>query len=369
MKRSKSAIYFGLFVLCIMVVGVVWFCVRGERVQQDVVAAPSAPAVEEPTSFSTAEPSLPDATLAALNDEILKLVDDKIKNAWFVLYEINGTILYACPDSDLEESFSMLEAAGSMEELERVFRDARPGSPARLPAAGVVVTLQAGSFTREAVTDAEGRFQFVEPRGEYELYVEEPTWSSRTGRQRMAIASQRIKLDKNRPVTLELRADLASVRGRVTDSRGQPIAGAKVTTIFDNVGVHSDEVRRWLAETKTRSAVSDADGFYELRGLVPTDFWETAGYLVMANAGQLQKVDIRVQADGFVQSKENRPRVPLVTEEGLYWGRRFLRVLQRFEEDLREEGCLREIELREKEDLSLPSIEGNTITGIDVVLE
>ena len=66
-----------------------------------------------------------------------------------------------------------------------------------------------------------------------------------------------------------------------------------------------------------------------------------------------------VEADGLVQDEDDMPRVPLVTEEGLRRVRRFLKAAARLypHEDV-----------RERPRFPLPSLEGNTITGIDIVL-
>ena len=127
--------------------------------------------------------------------------------------------------------------------------------------------------------------------------------------------------------------------------------------------IDSGEVQRkhWLwVFSSTRSTLSDADGFYELQWLEPsTDYYRLAGFLYGGNPINLRWVNIRVEVDGFVQGKENVPRVPLVSEQGLDWGRRLMRAFARYSEE----------DLREKEDLSLPSLQGNIITGIDIVLK
>ena len=154
-----------------------------------------------------------------------------------------------------------------------------------------------------------------------------------------------------------------------TDRRQGDVLGAAITGIDDPVDewgqyIDSGEVRRkhslWVFSA-TRTTLSDAEGFYELQGLEPdTDFYRVAGYLRGGNPAGRRWVSIRAEADGFVQGKEDVPRVLLVTEESLYWARRFLQACARVypEEDI-----------HEKDDLYLPSLQGNTITGIDIVLD
>ena len=57
------------------------------------------------------------------------------------------------------------------------------------------------------------------------------------------------------------------------------------------------------------------------------------------------------------------PRVPLLAEEQLYWARRFLSAYNQL--------CrgIGEAEHLEKEGLRFPASQGNTITGIDIVLD
>jgi len=277
-------------------------------------------------------------------------------------YDIHGAVVQSNMETCLESLMTKLEAAASVEECERILTG-ETMQPSKLPVPDAVITLQGDSVTRNTVTDAEGEFQFISlPRGEYELSAERPLRFARTGDARLAAARKRVKLDKDTSVNVELCADLLAVRGRITDADGRSIAGANVTTMYDDPTVDSGEVWRrhalWVFSA-TRSTLSDADGFYELHGLEPTDnFYRIAGYLVTGSRGALRYVNLRVEADGFVQSKEDVPRVPLVTEEGLYWGRRFIRAFARFSKE----------DHPEKQGI-LPSIEGNTITGIDVVLK
>ena len=286
-----------------------------------------------------------------------------------VLYDIHGTVWRPDMDILMEEFITRLEAAESVEELERIFGEfveAEEDLFKRQPVPDVVVTLQGKSIVKRAATDAQGRFRFVAlPRGEYELCAEGPARSPRTGEKQTVRTRKRVKVDNDSLVDLELRADLVSVRGRITDVDGRPVAGARVTTEFD------DPVDRWGKLSKrriqqlwvyasTRSTLSDADGFYELQWLEPSmNYYRLAGFLYGGNPINLRWVNIRVEADGSVQGKDNVPKVPLVSEQGLDWGRRFMRVLVRHSEE----------DLREKEDLPLPFLQGNTITGIDIVLK
>lgn len=98
------------------------------------------------------------------------------------------------------------------------------------------------------------------------------------------------------------------------DANGAPIGGAAVTgkQVFNQ---SHDVAYEEDYPTKEISTVSDADGSYELNGFDPSDLFRTACYLAgVANELALERVDVRVQADGYVQNEANAPRVPLVTE-------------------------------------------------------
>ena len=341
--------FFGVFVLSILFIASAWVCVRGEQ-----IAASSTPA-----KGTTAEGGAP----SPLDDTVSQDLEREVVNRPGV-YDIHGTIWRTNEEALVEEYIARLEAAGSAKEFEQecnqIFRG-KTDPRKRQPVPDAVVTLQGSSVTRRAVTDGEGRFQFLAfPRGEYELCAEKPVRSSRIGDERMTAARQRVKLDKDNSMDLTLRADRVSVRGRITDGEGRPVAGAKVTAEVEEwhdpaIGYPGDLV----PDPETYSTVSSADGSYEFQCLDPTDFYKTGGYLVTASPRALRYVNIEVEADGFVQGKENVPRVPLVSEQGLDWGRRLMRAFARYSEE----------DLREKEDLSLPSLQGNIITGIDIVLK
>jgi len=285
------------------------------------------------------------SALRALTDEIVEVP---------TLFVVRGT-LWQQPEWDtvLEGWMAKLEAAESGEEFSLALGELDPSRIERRPAPGIVVTLTKESFTRTAVTDSEGRYEIVAPYGTYEISAELPARSARTGEQRMMRAGCGVDLRSPISLDLELSTDhaVASVRGRVIDAEGRPVAGAKVTGTQGEVdpgGMHSPA---------TYSAITDQDGFYELQDLEPTDFYGTFAYLATGSPGALARVNISVEADGFAQ-EGSAQEVPLVTEDGLYWGRRILRAYERQVEG----------EPIEKEGLALPSRQGNVIAGVDIVL-
>lgn len=152
------------------------------------------------------------------------------------------------------------------------------------------------------------------------------------------------------------------VKGRITDVRGHPIAGARVTgiqEIIDPGNMHNPHV------VKT---VSRPDGSYELTGLNPPSVWRTAGFLNGGDPtldGHSFYLIVRIEAEGFVQPRGQIPRFPRVTQDLLDSARRLLKLMGRIQ------ACRSgRSEIREKEGLpALPASQGNVITGIDIILD
>jgi protocatechuate 3,4-dioxygenase beta subunit len=274
-------------------------------------------------------------------------------------YSIHGTVVDATPDCS-QERLAELAALESEEDLQRVFGKML----GKRPVPDVDITLRGESITREAVTDAQGKFQLTGlPPGEYEISAEMPAQPSWTGEKRTATAKTRVTLDTHdHYVGLELRADRITVRGRITDVSGRPVAGAKV------IGIQEIDDPSCMHYPNIVTTVSDADGSYALPGLDPPNLWRTAGYLNGGDPtaeGHSFYLVVRVEADDFVQGRENVPRFPLVTAELLDSARRLLKAMSQVLTRL--EG---RSEFQEKEGLGpFPASQGNTIPDIDIVLD
>lgn len=163
------------------------------------------------------------------------------------------------------------------------------------PMAGLRVTLRSGGAApaeRETTTDAHGRFYFTDLEiGEYDLTVCRP---EKAGEHRETF-TWRLKVeDEYRQLYAEmaLPATFIQVRGRVADSAGQPLAGARI--LAQGYRFNS-ELGRWSSIRHEVEAMTDDQGRYELRRLHPMLFWpgdggpigyvlkvEKAGYVVEA---------------------------------------------------------------------------------------
>jgi protocatechuate 3,4-dioxygenase beta subunit len=274
-------------------------------------------------------------------------------------HAIHGTVVDATPDCS-REILTRLSAATSEEEFGAVLSETFRNKP--VP--DCMVTLQGHSLTRETVAGPEGAFHFTNlPRGEYELFAETPSLPSEAGEDRMASHRLTVRLDRrDQYPKLELRADRITVCGQITDADGRPVAGAKVfgiQEIVDPACMHYPNIV---------TTVSDAEGSYALQGLNPPNIWRTAGYL---NGGDPTAglhafyLIVRVEAEDFVQRKEQVPRFPLVTGELLSSARSFLKALSQLQTRL--EGTS---DIKEKDGLGpFPASDGNTIPDIDIVLE
>jgi len=277
----------------------------------------------------------------------------------FDMYDLAGTVskLEPLQGEVLSEALSRIAAAQSQEEVADLLKGMLGADPE--PARNAVVTLRGESVTRQAVADAQGQFRFLFlPRAVYELSAEMPAQGPGMEAERMATSPTRVNLDRYRRQGLMLRADLVLIEGRVTDADGRPVAGAKVTA----TEVIDEQSSEFLPASYT--TLSRADGSYQLPGLEPPNIYRIAGYLNGGTFLNLRPFDIHVEAAGFVQPKENVPRVPLVTGEQLDRARRLLEAFSQMATRSGSDDKIGEKEGR----ASFPSSQGNAITGIDIVL-
>jgi len=171
----------------------------------------------------------------------------------------------------------------------------------------------------------------------------------------------RVMSNSTNAVTLRVRSDLIAVEGRITDTEGRPVANAKIR------GEPYPMPESAEATPPTRFAISGTDGSYELSGFCPNDIYKIAGYL---NGGDPTEsgqnpfyIKVYAEAAGYVQDKATAPEVPLVTEELLNPTRRLIKLLNKWADDAKAD-----VKIIEKKDIFLPASYGNTIVGIDIIL-
>jgi len=272
------------------------------------------------------------------------------------LLEIQGTIFGSVDTVSALEKMATFAPRSEAE-----FRKAFKESMRLPPVSNITVILKSDVLTKETVSDSEGKFKFTElPLGRYELSAQMPMSSTNTkGVKRNAITQELIDLKTNRQIKLCLRTDLVTLKGKVIDNHGKPVVKAKITAIDaiqDQAYLENHKARTWIT-------TSNSDGSYELVNLPPTNFYHLGGYLQGGKPNALSYINIYVEAEGFVQDKENILKVPLVTDEQLAPARILLNI---YNNVLRNKG---KPEAKEREILKFPSSTENVITGIDIVLQ
>ena len=278
--------------------------------------------------------------------------------------QIHGLVVNATPNLSQTNFIKLNEAVERKLEKESI-QTLREMYKASSPVPNAVVTARGDSVTRTTTTDAEGRFKFTDlPNEAYELIAEAPA-DARTG-SKLAMTVKPVKIKRvlsssTNAVTLRVRSDLIAVRGRITDAEGRPVANAKIC------GEPYPMPESTEATPPSRFAISGTDGSYELSGFCPHSIYTIAGYLNGGDPTQSGQnpfyVKVYAEANGYVQDKATAPKVPLVTEELLDPARHLLQLFNKVAKEAKSDS-----KFMEKENIVLPASHGNTIVGIDIIL-
>ena len=362
MARFKYQVYFAFFVLSVLLIVMALIYLHRQHISEDIHATSSVSTsyqTSSTTSISPIEKRVILEPIAVVHAEVSDPLFEEVVNRTVTeqildgSYEIYGSVFEPTPDTIENDLFTKLETAESLKEFYQILHRVHLSE---LPAAGVTVTLQSGSFIAKVVTNAEGKYNFVGiPSNRYTLSTE------KMGQKQLATAKKTAHLESDSKMNLRLRDDLVTIKGRIIDAYGRPIAGAIVTGTKAPFNI--TEGLESL-DPDSISAISKSDGSYELSGVAPPSFFHVFCYLL---SGQTEVdgfyVDIRIKADALATGKSKVLRVPLVTEKQLDNARQFLNaynhVAQRSGEKL----------LQEKQDLShsLLSSLGNIITVSDII--
>ncbi|OHB55298.1 MAG: hypothetical protein A2Y12_00585 [Planctomycetes bacterium GWF2_42_9] len=362
MIRFKYKAYFVLFGLSVLVIMIALICLHRQQVNKDI-SLPSSVSISPQTSSKVDVTTIKkEVVLESKNivprdmpdplfDELInRTVTEQILEG---SYQIHGTVFEPKSDAMLNSLFTELETVDSLEEFQQTLQNMYFS---KLPAAGITVTLQCGSLAAKVVTDADGKYNFIGlPNGRYTLSTKKKC------EKQLAIAKRSTELESDSKMDLNLRDDFVTVKGRITDVYGRPIAGAIVTgtkapfsTPEGSGPLYPDSI----------SAISKSDGSYELSGFIPPSFYLVSRYLLTGwtNVDGFY-VDVDVKADGVTTGKNNILRVPLVTEERLNQAHRFLNA---YNQVAKRSG---EKVLQVKQDFSypLPSSRNNMITISDII--
>jgi hypothetical protein len=216
-------------------------------------------------------------------------------------FDIRGVVVDITPDI-YGETIAKLEhaAKNSEEEFDRIFDNMYCVSS---PVSNIIVAIKCRSFIKKNITDSQGRFAFYGlPKGEYEIVTEMSPMILGKGVKQMEGAPCIVNLYKHQTdLTLTVRSDIIKIKGRIMDSKGQPIKGVKV------IGVEKYDDPQNMYKHKEVSVVSDENGFYELNGFTPLDILSIALYLMGGDPSKHAMspfyIKIHVKADGFVQTQ------------------------------------------------------------------
>lgn len=229
------------------------------------------------------------------------------------------------------------------------------------PLANVKVLLTSDRYPSrlETVSDASGRYAFKGlTMGSYKVAAEFPEGAVETqGFYSEATRTTAIDIDKPtaEDVDLHIRMDGLSISGRVTAPRGVPIRGAKIVAEQLLIGSHEGMTD---SNALPVSTVTDEDGRYELRGVLPANWDGALQYFRTGELPQPETYVIRVEADGYADVQIT---VPAIDTELAGFARSLLAwAIQNGRMQINE---------AKTSEVILPAAQKGLITGIDFVLD
>jgi hypothetical protein len=266
-------------------------------------------------------------------------------------FNIQGVLWDATPD------FSREKLARFEETTEESFEKDLISIFGGHPISGKTVRIQGRNFVKETKTDSKGKFKFMDvPGGLYKISCE---FKSELTGETVIIEKNIVSFSRDEYV--ELSNDLITIKGRIVDQRGTPIAKAKISADID-CSDYTD-----VGEPPTRPfpkyfTCSDSQGDFELVGITPTGLYALALYLGgLAYEGALPKLKITVQSPGFAVKEIS---VFLVTDTLMEYAKILLNSINK--------GMIKhgkeKMELR-TDKVPFPKNEGNTIYVDQIVLD
>lgn len=225
-----------------------------------------------------------------------------------------------------------------------------------IPVAGITVRLSLCSSEddtdpgTETLTDEGGDFRFLNLRPA--SYHIAPVSLPETFFDNVSPIHIELKSEQVADATMKFEMEAVSISGRVTDNRGNPVAGVEV---FEDEQFEYNYFKdEYEPRTRTKT---DMDGRYRLTHLHPAGFETAAQYF--ANGNYTDDEYLVVLGRG-----EALRKIPAITENSLKEGMKFL------EASAKKANRLGGVPpLTEKPGEKLPQSEGSTITGVDFVLQ
>ncbi len=236
---------------------------------------------------------------------------------------------------------------------------------ANKPLPGVLVIAKREGILRTAVSDEDGVYYLENLKpGFYGVHAERPNGAIVGGDRSVQSRDVSVRAgEQKKKVDFSFRFDGITITGHVRDAAGKPVAGASV------------EVKRdpeWIGESNTHymepvRGTTDSEGFFEFSGLAPMDI-RNAGLFLYSGHGESAESEMRyaltVRAKGYGWAKIVVPGISEhLGQQAETWMVELLKMRERSGADPLETPVDR------SPDVFLPPSTGNTITGIDFVLE
>ena len=244
------------------------------------------------------------------------------------------------------------------------------------PLAGVKIVLKNDKdvVIGQTITDQTGRYRFEGLRADgYIILVEQPAGAVAETSRTLPMAGTapsaqpdsgqsrwvKVESEPKTDVDFHFRLDWVSLEGRVTNADGKPVSGAEVVAelcgaVMDGGEGRSGAYSKVKISYGSVTTITDNNGRYRLDGLCPVTFADGTHYLVHAKL--YRRYEVCVKAEGFSPAGILVPPLTqhLVGETS--------RLMEDHKEMFRKQGSL-------FADVNLPQSRGNTITGIDFVME
>ena len=195
--------------------------------------------------------------------------------------------------------------------------------PSIVPIKNAIVILSNNSTKKQVATDDKGLFKFsnLDP-GKYELTAY--TGDTKSGQTNIYGFARRIlKLDKTSDpsVELRLRPEFAIICGKVMNSQGKAIKGAKVTATYSNPSTHFQQHLE-TQPAPTFTTYTGVDGLYEFHGIPAANANDLMGFLV---ASKSPKSFITITAQNE-NGSFTTDKIPVITETQLNLAKNLLEI-------------------------------------------
>lgn len=212
--------------------------------------------------------------------------------------------------------------AGNMERCQKIGQEAMSNlvnvvSPTRpLPHAEVSLFVRnprsAQARQWNTTADADGKFEFFDvPNGIFRIVAKD----TRQGTNGCPSAELTIEHYRNhanvRPVVYP---KTMTVTGRVTDSLGRPVTNVTIEATHGHESLVETEGDFTRAYHET-SAMTDSEGRYELKRLVPADVWAARGLGGGGYGSPYAWYTVKISAPGYLPAKAFVPVVPEETRQ------------------------------------------------------